>query len=145
MMIVFPGRAADGRGGFSHAHIVQRCQYQLCGHPHAEREREIRQRGGAPGRRATRRVGGYLRWHGQRRTRLIRAIGEEGEQWSLDTWSSSGIQRQLLCAIAVAVQRGNAMTLLSCNARAAGARADRAEEWSVSLRSRRGSPRYELA
>ena len=46
-------------------------------------------------------------------TRLVRVIGEEGERWSAGTWSAVSIQRQLLSAIAVAVQRGNALTVLS--------------------------------
>ena len=45
--------------------------------------------------------------------RLIQAIGEEGERWSVGTWTSNSIERQLLGAIAVAVQRGNALTMLS--------------------------------
>ena len=55
--------------------------------------------------------------------RLVRAIGEEGDSCSLGTWSSAVIERQLLSAIAVAVQRGNALAVLagyaqSCNVRA---------------------------
>ena len=46
-------------------------------------------------------------------TRLVQVIGEEGERWSAGTWSAVSIQRQLLSAIAVAVQRGNALTVLS--------------------------------
>ena len=46
-------------------------------------------------------------------TRLVRVIGEEGGRWSAGTWSAVCIQRQLLSAIAVAVQRGNALTVLS--------------------------------
>ena len=55
--------------------------------------------------------------------RLVRAIGEEGDSCSLGTWNSAVIERQLLSAIAVAVQRGNALAVLagytrSCNVRA---------------------------
>ena len=45
--------------------------------------------------------------------RLVAAIGEEGERWSMGTWSSGEIERQLLGAMAVAVQRGNALALLA--------------------------------
>jgi hypothetical protein len=45
--------------------------------------------------------------------RLARAIGEEGERWSAGTWHSTLIERQLLGSIAVAVQRGKALTMLS--------------------------------
>lgn len=44
--------------------------------------------------------------------RLVQVIGEEGERWSMGTWSSGSIERNLLGAIAVAVQKGNAMALL---------------------------------
>jgi hypothetical protein len=43
---------------------------------------------------------------------LVEAIAEEGERWSMGTWSSGEIKRQLLGAIAVAVQRGNALAML---------------------------------
>ena len=45
--------------------------------------------------------------------RLVKAIGEEGERWSAGTWSSGHIERMLLGSIAVAVQRGNALAMLS--------------------------------
>ena len=44
--------------------------------------------------------------------RLVEAIGEEGARWSAGTWTSAAIKRHLLSAIAVAVQRGNALTML---------------------------------
>ena len=44
--------------------------------------------------------------------RLVQAIGEEGERWSMGTWSKGAIERHLLSAISVAVQRGNALTML---------------------------------
>ena len=44
---------------------------------------------------------------------LVEAIGEEGERWSMGTWKSGDIKRQLLGAIAVALQRGNALTVLT--------------------------------
>ena len=44
--------------------------------------------------------------------RLVQVIGEEGERWSAGTWSSASIERQLLGAIAVAVQKGNTMAML---------------------------------
>ena len=46
--------------------------------------------------------------------KLVRAIAEESERWSAGTWSSAKIERQLLGAIAVAVQRGNALIMLAC-------------------------------
>jgi hypothetical protein len=58
--------------------------------------------------------------------RLVEAIGEEGERWSAGTWSSRAIERYLLGAIAVAVQRGNALAMLTGYSRAiARARARR--------------------
>ena len=45
--------------------------------------------------------------------RLVEAIGEEGARWSAGTWTSAAITRHLLSAIAVAVQRGNALAVLS--------------------------------
>jgi hypothetical protein len=45
--------------------------------------------------------------------RLVEAIGEEGARWSAGTWTSGAIKRHLLSAIAVAVQRGNALAMLS--------------------------------
>ena len=55
--------------------------------------------------------------------RLVKAIGEEGERWTAGTWSSSRIERMLLGSIAVSVQRGNALAMLSGFTRSAGARA----------------------
>lgn len=55
--------------------------------------------------------------------KLVQAIGEEGERWSVGTWNSSSIERQLLGAIAVAVQRGNALTMLSGHTRTLSAHA----------------------
>ena len=49
----------------------------------------------------------------------VAAIGEEGERWIAGTWSRGVIERQLLGAIAVAVQRGNALTMLAGFTRAA--------------------------
>ena len=43
---------------------------------------------------------------------LVAAIAEEGEKWSMGTWNSGEIKRQLLGAMAVAVQRGNALAML---------------------------------
>ena len=54
--------------------------------------------------------------------RLMHAIGEEGERWSVGTWTSGAIRRQLLGAIAVAVQRGNALAMLSGYTRVTSAR-----------------------
>ena len=51
--------------------------------------------------------------------RLVQAIGEEGERWSAGTWSSGLTERQLLGTVAIALQRGNALTLLCGFARTA--------------------------
>ncbi|MCJ1296814.1 hypothetical protein MMC34_008381 [Xylographa carneopallida] len=51
--------------------------------------------------------------------KLVDAVGEEGERWSAGTWSSAAITRHLLGAIAVAVQRGNALAMLCGYTRAA--------------------------
>jgi hypothetical protein len=53
---------------------------------------------------------------------LVGAIGEESERWSAGTWTSAAITRHLLGAIAVGVQRGNAMAMLCGYTRAAAAR-----------------------
>lgn len=53
--------------------------------------------------------------------RLVKVIGEEGERWSAGTWTSSAIERQLLGAIAAAVQRGNALAMLTGYTRATAA------------------------
>ena len=50
---------------------------------------------------------------------LIQAVSEEGERWSAGTWTSAAITCHLMGAIATAVQRGNAMALLSGYTRAA--------------------------
>ena len=57
--------------------------------------------------------------------RLVEAIGEEGERWSAGMWSSGHIKRILLGSIAVTVQRGNAMVMLSGYTRSASAQAER--------------------
>ena len=44
--------------------------------------------------------------------RLAKAVAEEGERWSAETWGSASIERYLLHAIAVAVQKGNTMAVL---------------------------------
>ena len=56
--------------------------------------------------------------------KLVEAIGEEGERWSAGTWNSGHVKRMLLGSIAVAVQRGNAMVVLSGYTRSAGARVE---------------------
>ena len=50
--------------------------------------------------------------------KLVEAIAEEGERWSAGTWSRGEIERRLLGAIAVAVQRGNALAMLTGYSRA---------------------------
>ena len=50
-------------------------------------------------------------------TRLI-TIGEEGESLSMGTWSCGEIARQLMGAIATAIQRGNALAMLTGYTRA---------------------------
>ena len=45
-------------------------------------------------------------------SKLVEVIRKEGERWSAGTWSSGVIAPQLLSAIAVAVQRSNAMAML---------------------------------
>ena len=52
-------------------------------------------------------------------SRLAHAIGEEGERWSIGTWDSGSIQRQVLGSVAIAVQRGNALAMLCGYNRAA--------------------------
>ena len=59
-------------------------------------------------------------------SKLVRAIGDEGERWSAGTWSSGDIQRRLLSEIAVAVQRGNCLTMLTAHSRAMSVRANQA-------------------
>ena len=44
---------------------------------------------------------------------LVRAISDEGARWSAGTWTSAAITRHLMGAIAMAVQRGNAIAMLS--------------------------------
>ena len=56
---------------------------------------------------------------------LVEAIGEEGERCSAGTWSSSRIKRMLMGSIAVALQRGNAMVLLSGYTRSVSAREEK--------------------
>jgi len=55
--------------------------------------------------------------------RLVKVIGDEGERWTAGTWSSGLIERELLASVAVAVQRGNALSMLCGLTRAAGKRA----------------------
>ena len=57
---------------------------------------------------------------------LVRAVGEEGARWSAGAWHSGAIERQMLAGIAMAVQRGNALTMLCgyTRATAADARCD---------------------
>ena len=52
--------------------------------------------------------------------KLARAIAEDGEKWSAGTW----IEGQLLGAIAVAIQRGNTLIMLTGYNRAGSARAN---------------------
>ena len=59
--------------------------------------------------------------------RLAQAIGEEGEWWSAGTWNRRVIERQLLSEVAVAVQRGNALAMLSGYTRALRASAVRGQ------------------
>lgn len=54
---------------------------------------------------------------------LVRASGEEGERWSAGTRSAATVERQLLSVMAVAIQRGNELTVLSGYLRAARTRA----------------------
>jgi hypothetical protein len=68
--------------------------------------------------------------------RLVQAIGEEGERWSMGTWDSGSIERRLLGTIAIAVQRGNAMAMLmgytrTAQAHGAGREKDGAVEEGV--------------
>ena len=56
---------------------------------------------------------------------LVEAIGEEGERCSAGTWSSTRIKKMLLGSIAVALQRGNALVLLSGYTRSASAREEK--------------------
>ena len=63
---------------------------------------------------------------------LVRAIGDERERW-LAAWSSVGIQHHLLGCIAAAIQRGNAMMMLTGYSRAtalANASWKGREDWS---------------
>ena len=59
---------------------------------------------------------------------LVRAISNESARWSAGTWTSAAISRHLLGAIAMAVQRGNAIAMLSGNTRAAPTHAAIVEE-----------------
>ena len=70
--------------------------------------------------------------------RQVEAIGEEGERWSAGTWSSRTVERYLLGAIAVAVQRGNALAMLTGYSRAmarAGVRRERRSGGRMSAQS----------
>ena len=51
--------------------------------------------------------------------RLIQAVGEEGEKWSAGTWTSAAIRRHLTGAVAIGLQRGNAIAMLSGYSRTA--------------------------
>ena len=53
---------------------------------------------------------------------LVEAIGEEGERWTMGTWKSDSIERHLRGAVAIAVQKGNAMAMLCGFTRATGVR-----------------------
>ena len=44
--------------------------------------------------------------------RLVRAVAEEEERWRERTWNSGSVERYLLDAVAVAVQKGNATAVL---------------------------------
>ena len=54
----------------------------------------------------------------------IKATGEEEQRWSAGTWSIVSIER-LLGSVAMAVQRGNALTMLSGVTSIACVRAER--------------------
>ena len=43
----------------------------------------------------------------------VHAVAEEGEKWSVAAWPSAAIEKQLLGAIVMAVQRGNVMIMLT--------------------------------
>ena len=62
--------------------------------------------------------------------RLVKVIGEEGERWSAGTWNSGLVERELLASVAVAVQRGNALSMLCGLTRAASKRASRCNDES---------------
>ena len=66
---------------------------------------------------AARRADGFLRRRqlglGGGAVQLVSAIGEEGQRWSAGTSNSGLIERQLLVSVAVAVQRGKALLMLS--------------------------------
>ena len=70
-------------------------------------------------------------------SKLIEAIGDEGARWSAGTWTATAIERQLLGAIATAVQRGNALAMLSGYTRAAMARARQTEDAKVGSAARK--------
>ena len=71
--------------------------------------------------------------------RLVEAIGEQGERWSAGTWSSGEVRRFLLSAIAVAVQRGNALAMLTGYSRVAeDGRAEREQRSGRKVSARYG-------
>ena len=70
---------------------------------------------------------------------LIQAISDEGERWSAGTWTSANITRHLTGAIATAVQRGNAMAMLSGYTQAARVHAAAEENGAVEERAMSGS------
>ena len=74
--------------------------------------------------------------------KLVQAVGDEGERW-LGAWSSSSIQRHLLGHIATAVQRGNAMAMLTGYTRAASARARKEPDAASASRRVPGGSRME--
>ena len=71
--------------------------------------------------------------------RLIQAVGEEGEKWSAGTWTSAAIRRHLTGAVAIGLQRGNAIAMLSGYSRTArvGAREDGTREEKVGAGERK--------
>jgi hypothetical protein len=56
--------------------------------------------------------------------KLIQAIDEKGQNWSVGTWTRARIERQLLGVVA-AVQRGKALAMLAGYTRASSAQAGR--------------------
>ena len=60
----------------------------------------------------------------KRRRQAGTGHAEDVERWSAGTWSSVKIERQRLGAIAVAIQRGNTLIMLTGYSRAGSARAN---------------------
>ena len=71
-------------------------------------------------------------------SKLVEAIGEEGARWSAGLWTASAIERQLLGAIATAVQRGNALAMLSGYTRAAMAQVRQVDDEACTDKATRG-------